>query len=756
MATVAEVYAQALQNHQAGNLPLAEQLYVQILRADPRHADAHHLLGALALQTGRFELAVRSIGQAVAINPASADYHCNLGLARQTLGQRDQAVTSYREALRLRPDFAEAHNNLGNVLQRQGESNEAVAHLTKAVQLRPHYAEAQNNLGMTLWSLGRLEDAAAHWQQALAIRPDYPEAANNLAAALLSQKKPQEAVMLCRQALRSRPDFPEAHNNLANALCDLGMLEEAVTHSQEALRLHPHFAAAFNTLGNVLLRQGKLEAAARHCQQALRLCPTLAEAHYNLGNACRDLGKLEEAAVCYRNALQLQTGYPAAHNNLGDILLKQGFPELALANFRKALELEPGLGAAQRNLLFYLNYDPQANPDEVFAAHCRWGKQHESKTPVLPHQNEPGPDRRLRIGYVSPDLRQHALTRYLEPVLAHHDPDQVEVFCYAEVTGGDAVTARLQSLAHGWRSTCNRTDAQVAQCIRDDAIDILVDLAGHTCNSRLTVFAHKPAPVQAAWLGYLNTTGLTRVDFRLTDEVLDPPGQPVRDTEELLRLPEGMCCFAPPADAPAVGALPAERNGHLTFGSVHSLFKLNASVLDLWAELLKALPKSRLLMFRDTLTAAAQQRIRRQFTDRGIAGERLDLRQGSPAPGYLGVYGEIDVSLDTFPYTGGVTTCESLWMGVPVLSLCGVRPATRNSAALLARAGIGHWAVQTSEEYLAFAKQVAQEPHGLAELRAGLRERMTATLCDADRFTASLEKAYRDIWRRWCTSRLGQ
>jgi len=323
------------------------------------------------------------------------------------------------------------------------------------------------------------------------------------------------------------------------------------------------------------------------------------------------------------------------------------------------------------------------------------------------------------------------------------------VYCYAEVQKPDAVTLRLQKLADGWRSTCGLTDSQVAERIRDDKIDILIDLAGHTADNRLGALACKPAPVQATWLGYMNTTGLKAVDYRLTDDVLDPPDQPARDTEELWRLPGGMCCFAPPEDAPPVSPLPALRQGHLTFGSLHNPFKLNGQVFDLWSLVLKAVPTAKLLMFHDFVVGKAQDRIRRLFAERGISSDRLDLRQGSCAPGYLGIYNQIDISLDPFPCTGGVTSCESLWMGVPVVNLCGVRPAGRNSAAILARVDLGDWAVPTQDRYIELAMRQGEELARLADLRGQIRDRMRISLCDAQRFTRELEVAYRQIWRRW-------
>jgi len=641
-------------------------------------------------------------------------------------------------------DLALQHHQAGNL--RQAEQ------LYRFIlQADPWHAAVHNNLGLALAGQGRLDDAMVHYRQTLQLDPNSADANNNLANVLVSQGKPAEAETHCREALRLRPDFPEGLNNLGNALQD----------------------------------QRKLEAAVDSYRRALQLQPNLAEAHYNLGNALRELGKLDEAVTWFQSALRLKPDLPFAHNNLGNAFLKQGRLDLALASFQQALRLQPDLAVAQSNRLFCLNYDAEADPDAVFAEHCRWGHARESGvrnqgSGIIQHRltTEYDPERRLRIGYVSPDLRYHALTRYFEPALAHHDPRQVEVFCYAELAFPDAVTNRLQNLAQGWRWTCNQTDAQVAERIRGDRIDILLDLAGHTAGNRLGVFAHKPAPVQATWLGYMNTTGLTAVDYRLTDDLLDPPAPtlgkkgvlpllperpggaelqaagafpaPVRDTEELVRLPGGMCCFGPPADAPVVAALPALRRGYLTFGSLHSLFKLNGRVLDLWSQVLKALPSARLLMFRDTLTGTAREHICRQFAERGIAGERLDLRRGSDAPGYLGIYAEIDVGLDTLPYSGGVTTCESLWMGVPVLTLWGVRPAGRNSAALLARAGLADWTVQTPDQYVTLAAGLGNNLERLAQLRTKLRDQVAGTLCDAGRFTRTLEDAYRNMWRRWC------
>jgi protein O-GlcNAc transferase len=791
MATVAEVFALAVQQHQAGNLPQAERLYQQILQADPCHADSHHLLGIVAYQTGRFDAAIASIRQALALNPGAAPYHSNLGLVHEAAGQIAEAVASFQRALLFQSDLVEAHGNLGNALFRQGQNAQAVAHYQQALRLRPDYAEAHCGLGMALLEQGKTDEAAVHFRRAVNLNPQFASAHNNLANMLVKQGKLNEAETHCRHALGIRPDFPEAHACLGNVLQRRGLWDEAEKHYYEALRLKPDFPEAHTCLGTALLGQGKVEQAATHYVQALQMRPDYAEAYNDLGNALGRLGRVNEAISCYQQALKLKPDLPLAHynfgnaleraarlddaihhyrqairlkpdlaaayNNLGSVFLRQGLFDHAWTAFQDALRIDPQLATAQSNRLFCLNYDPQADPDAVFEEYCRWGRLQVPATPSLPYTNDPDPGRILRIGYVSPDFRQHALRRYFEPVLVHHNRGRVRVICYAEVSRPDAATTLLQQLADDWRWTVDLTDAQLFQQIRNDQIDILIDLAGHSGNNRLGVFALKPAPIQATWLGYLNTTGLSSVDYRLTDEFLDPPstevGSPrkVRDTEELFRLPGGMCCFAKPADEPAVAPLPALEHGFLTFGSLHNLFKINSHVLDLWTEVLKAVPTARLLMMRDSLNGSAQDRIRREFAQRGIANDRLDLRQGPGNERYLEVYHEIDVSLDTFPCTGGVTTCESLWMGVPVLSLCGVRPMARNSAALLSRVGVADWVVHTPEQYVAFAERLDSQLDQLAQLRAGLRERVVRTLCDAERFTDVLEDAYRTMWYRWCS-----
>ncbi len=506
-----------------------------------------------------------------------------------------------------------------------------------------------------------------------------------------------------------------------------------------------------NRLGIVAAGQGKLDEAAASFRMLLQLRPDAPGGYTNLGNVLRLQGRLDEAVASWQQALALQPGLAPAYNNLGLGLMHLGRLAEAQDQFRRALDLAPDYAVAHSNLLLSLNYDPAADPAAVRAEHQRWALAH-ARGPVLPAPaNERNPERCLRVGYVSPDLCQHVVARFVAPILANHDRARFEAYCYAEVRAPDAMTARLRDLAPGWRSTCGLSDAQVAAQVRADQIDLLVDLAGHTDNHRLGVFSYRPAPVQITYLGYCNTTGVPALDYLLTDAVADPPGAPAYCTEELVRLPGCFCCWLPP-EAPAVAPLPAALAGHITFGSFHGLAKLNDHVLDLWSAVLRALPSARLLLFRHTLRGTVVDELRQRFAQRGIAAGRLELRHAAAdGASYLDVYGEVDVQLDTLPWTGHVTTCESLWMGVPVLTLAGARHAGRLSATLLTALGLTDWIAATPEQYVDLAVRQTADLDRLAALRAGLRERMrTSPLCDGASFTRGLEDVYRALWRRWC------
>ncbi|MFL5339341.1 MAG: tetratricopeptide repeat protein, partial [Gemmataceae bacterium] len=428
----------------------------------------------------------------------------------------------------------------------------------------------------------------------------------------------------------------------------------------------------------------------------------------------------------------------------------------AQAIYRRVLALQPDNAVARSRRLYLLNYDHRVSPVDLLEEHRGWARQFAAVAPADPTSfpNVREPDRRLRVGYVSPDFRRHPVGRFVEPILAEHNPNRVEVFCYDEaIRMPDDVTARLRSKSHHWRITRGFSHNRFAEQVRADGIDILVDLAGHTADNRLAVLARRLAPVQATWLGYPNSTGVPAIDYLFTDAVADPPDQPAWFTEQPMRLANGFCCFAPRDDAPPVSILPAERNGYLTLGAPHALGKINAAVMDLWAELLKAVPSARLVIARSTLGGSTREWLRHQFAARGVADDRLELRSLASGEGeYLGVYREVDVTLDPFPWTGHTTACESLWMGVPVVTLRGQTHAGRMVASVLTHAGLADWVADSPPAYVAVVKRWAANIVGLAKLRAGLREQVRwSKLCDARGVTRGLEAAFRDMWRRRCT-----
>jgi protein O-GlcNAc transferase len=407
-------------------------------------------------------------------------------------------------------------------------------------------------------------------------------------------------------------------------------------------------------------------------------------------------------------------------------------------------------------MLLALNYDPP-DADSVFNEHVNWGNRHGNGGGIsFAQRNLREIDRPLRVGYVSPDFYLHAVTFFFEPLLAHHDRSKIVPLCYSETRKPDAVTARLRSHSAQWRDIYGMSDAQVVSRIRADEIDILVDLAGHMGDNRLTVFSGKAAPIQVAWLGYPNTTGLTTIDYRLTDAVADPPGLTDRYyTERLFRLPRGFLCYQPPVSAPAVGAPPFRMKRGVTFGSCNNLSKVTFGVIGLWSAILRAVPGSRLILKAASLTdIPTREPYYREFEKHGIPRDRLDFRGINwKLADHQSVYNEIDVALDPFPYNGATTTCEAMWMGVPVITLAGNVHAGRVGASILAQMGLTDLVAESLDDYIRIAVELAKDPTRLLELRASLRDRMTTSpLCDAKAFALAVEDAYRTMWRNWCST----
>jgi len=471
-----------------------------------------------------------------------------------------------------------------------------------------------------------------------------------------------------------------------------------------------------------------------------------------LGVALARQSQFDQAIAAYRRALELKPGYPEAHMNLGNAFKDRGELDEALATYRRALQLKPDYREAHSNLIYTLHFHPDHDDRTIAEEQDRWNRQFAEPLRIFhrPHANDGDPERRLRIGYVSPNFYRHVICHFLTPLLEAHDKARVEIYCYASVRRPDAFTERVKKSADVWRDVPGLGDQDLAERIRADQIDILVDLTQHMADNRLPMFARKPAPVQVAWLGYPASTGLPAVDYRFTDALMEPEGSAWSESVETpIRLPDSWFCFDP-IESPKVAALPALEAGQITFGSLNNFCKVNEAVLRVWVAVLRAVEGSRLLLH--CPAGATQTRLRQWFEAQGIAADRLELvPRTTTRASYLQLFERIDVGLDPFPYNGGTTTCEALWMGVPVVSLAGKTAVSRLGLSVLTNAGLPELVAFSEEEYVKSATQLAHDLPRLTELRATLRPRMQASpLMDAPRFARNVETAYRTMWQTWC------
>lgn len=567
--------------------------------------------------------------------------------------------------------------------------------------------------------------------------------------------EPNEAMSCCRRATTLDPNHSQAYYNLATAHKDLGQSEAAIAAYRQALRCKPDYVEAWDGLGFALMSTGHIDDAIAAYRELLRRRPKDAKAYANLGSCLQAQGRLEEAANACREALKVDPANAGIHDKLGCVLCEQGLYGEAMNSHRKALAIAPNDVIAHSNLLLTMHYLPGSNPDELFAEHRSWGQSQANVAPVsiTHHANIRDPERRLRVGYVSSDFRAHSVAFFLEPLLTNHNRAVVETVCYSGVANPDATTERLRKTAGQWRDIGRLNDEQAVNMIRTDGIDILVDLAGHTGGSRLRVFARKPAPIQITYLGYPDTTGLDVMDYRFTDALADPEGADRYYTEKLIRLPRGFLCYRPLEDSPAVSPLPARTKGFVTFGSFNNLSKINSRVIDLWVRLLREVPDARLFIKNPSLTDTfTREHYYGLFEQRGIGRDRVELRGRTATQAeHLALYSHIDIGLDTFPYNGTTTTCEALWMGVPVITLSGLTHAGRVGRSLLTSAGLREFVAHDAADYVARAAALAGDIPSLSALRAGLRDGVRASsLCDAATFARNFETALREMWRRWC------
>ena len=783
-------FEQAIGHHQAGRLAEAEAFYREILTREPGNANVLRLRGVLAHQSGNWSLAIELINQAIALAPKIPEFYANLGEVHQAAGHLDQATEAYRQAIALRPRSPDLWNTLGNGLREGGdfqaaveayrraidcEANyfgawynlglvfmdqeqwgEAIVAYGQAIRLNPNQGEFHNNLGNALRANQQFGEAVASYRRAIALPPPSALACYNLGIALHEMGELLEAADAYRQAIALNPAGAEAYNNLGNVLKECRQLPQAVEAYRGALACRSHYPEALSNLGGVLGSLRYLDEAVVACRQAIALRPDYPEAYGNLGFALWEKGQLDESLAASRQAIALRPDYPEAYANLGNALKDMGKMNEAIAADRQALILKPEMTEVDSNLIYSLQFHPGFDALGIAEEHRRWHRQHAEPLRKFqrPHANDRDPDRRLRVGYVSPDFREQAESHFVIPLFAGHDQSRYEIHAYASVIRPDRITERHRASVSVWHEVHGLDDAELAEKIRGDGIDILVDLTMHMARNRLLVFARKPAPVQVTWLAYPGSTGLEAIDYRITDGWMDPrEWGDCGCSEESVRLPDSWCCYDPLIELPQVPVDGAERRNFIRFGSLNHFSKLNEPLLSIWAQLLAAVPESRLLL----LAAEGRHRddLRQMLESKGIAGRRVEFVGPASRADYLRNYDRVDIALDPLPYNGITTTLDALWMGVPVVSLTGRTAASRAGLSLLTTLGLAELATHTPEEFVRVAAGLAGDLSRLAGWRSTLRQRMEASpLMDARRFAGNLEEAYRVMWCRWCETEI--
>jgi protein O-GlcNAc transferase len=693
--------ARAAEHLQAGRLREAESLFREVLSQNPKHADALHLLGCTASKAGRHDEALGLMRQAIALDPKQSVFHSNLGLVLLVARRIEDAIAEFRIAIALRPESFDIYNHLGNALCELGRFDEAAPEFQRAISSRPQHAPYHYNLANCWMRKGTT--------MRLDVNP------SDLAAATTERLQILEKAVACFQkALALKPDYSEASNNLGNTFQAMGEPAKAISIWQNSVAAKPDFFAYYN-LGRAYYEQDLMDEAQAAMESGLRLRPDHAESLSNLGNVYRQTGRPREAIDLYNRALAL--------NASGTV--------------------------AQSNRLYSLYYHPDYGPDRILLEHQKWNAQlPRPPHPNRPHSNDRSPGRRLRIGYVSPNFWGHCQALFTVPLFSRHDRREFEIYSYSDVKSPDYLTSKIRDLSDVWRTTVGMSVEQMSNLIREDQIDILVDLTVHMAENRMLLFANKPAPAQVTWLGYPGTTGLQTMDYRLTDPFLDPPAETdAFYTEKSIRLPNTFWCVDPEVleigEVPPIQPLPALTANHITFGCLNNFCKVNQPLLELWARTLDAVPNSRLILLAPP--GSAQAWVRRTL------GNRVDFVSRQTRRNYLLLYSQIDIGLDTLPYNGHTTSIDSLWMGVPVITLIGKTVVGRAGLSQLSNVGLAHLAAATPDQFIEIAAKTAADLPALSALRQNLRERTRRSpLMDADRFTRVIESAYRQMWITAC------
>jgi predicted O-linked N-acetylglucosamine transferase (SPINDLY family) len=759
------IYGLAATAYGVRRYDLALDIVDEAIRRAPAEPMQHYLRGRVLARLERREEAIAALERTVSLAPRFAPGHLSLGVVHKQRGDAVAAIAAYREALRLDPGSIEAYANLDHALQLFVETMDerertGLARWLEAEARRTRRsADGQLYVGSMFERLGDIDAARACFSRAAELAPDLGDRENSAASGLRAAADFDAALAARRRAAQLRPNNAEAQLNLGMALREAGRHHEAIDAFRRVVELHPDHFDAYRELSLAMNDLGQNEAAVFFADSAVRIRPESGAAHVVLALARYHGGDYDAAREESERAVALHPEHPEGLVNLANSLLMLRRQDEALQVYERAAALvgDSGDVIVEQNRLMAMNYSERVAPGELLAAHRAFGTVAAARVvrAPLPFANVPDAERRLRVGYVSPDFRNHSVSFFFEPIVEHQDRSGFEVYCYASSAAVDAVTDRLRARADGWLDCKRIPDDLLARRIRDDRIDILVDLAGHTGDNRSLVALHRAAPLQMTYLGYPTITGLPEMDYRLTDAHVDPPAEddPAATFERPLRLPASYFCYRPGHERP-VAPLPALATGSVTFGSFNNVAKITDGAIDLWSRVLSAVPGGRLVLKnRGFRNQSVCEGVRVRFTERGVDPARLELVDWS-ATGeqHHDWYDRVDIALDSFPYAGATTTCEALWKGVPVISLAGGSHASRMGRSILAAADLRELCASSDDEYVSAAARLAGDLAALAAMRGALRERLRASpLMDEAGFVRGLEALYRRAWADWCT-----
>jgi len=677
-------------------------------------------------------------------------------MQRHREGQLDEARRICRQAVEADPKHAGAWFLLGELAIRTAELESAVDFLGRALKLSPYNAAYLSSLGEACRRLGRTQEAEHALRRAAALGPHLAEPCFHLGLVLEARGQVEEAAGWYGRAAELMPDNHTTQYGLAGALQAREDLAEAIAHYEGAVALHSDFVKTLIELAGALRLEKRFTEAAATYRRAFTVDPRFALAHNSLGTTLLDLGHVDEAIACLRRSIELWPEFAGAHNNLGNALKDSALLDQAIAAYRTAVALDPEFSSAHSNVVYLLPFHTGCDSLSVLKEARLWSARYAAprSTEATPHENECSPERRLRIGYVSPDFMVHCQAHFMLPLLQCHDHELFEIVCYSSVLAPDRITVRLREHADLWRDVARVDDVGLAQLVREDGVDVLVDLTMHMARGRLKMFALRPAPVQICWLAYPGTTGLDAIQYRISDRYLDPPELGIDNlpySEKTIRLADTFWCYDPLNEGIEVGPLPASTHGFVTFGQFNSFAKVNEDAVALWARVLRAIPHARLCL----LAPAGSPRrwIRDVMHREHVREERIVFVDRRPRAEYLAGYRDVDICLDCVPYNGHTTSLDALWMGVPIVTLVGRTVVGRAGLSQAMNLGLPDLVATTPDEYVRVAAELATNLPRLAGLRARLRARMEESpLMDAPRFARELEAAYRGAWRRWAES----